>query len=181
MANRMAVTPAHSASMVSMFGSSRLIDRPRRRGGRVRLRVRSLRMLMSTHLPKPGLLVRVQIGDDGFAADGGLADDHLGVDTIWQIDVGPTAEADQAVALASRDGLARLQVADDAPGDKAGDLDEGDFTPVFQTQADRHPLVLLARLVQRRVEELALVIGRRLDRAGGGRPVDVNVEDIEED
>src|SRR4051812_30718169 len=95
MANRMAVTPAHSASMVSMFGSSRLSDKPRRRGGRFRRRVRSVRMFMSAHLPKPGRLLRVQVGDDGFASDSRLADDHLGMDAIRQVDVGPAAEADQ--------------------------------------------------------------------------------------
>ena len=45
-------------------------------------------------------------------------------------EVGAGAEADQADAFAARDTIAGFFPADDAAGDKSGDLLEGDFAAV---------------------------------------------------
>ncbi len=44
------------------------------------------------------------------------------------------------------DTLAFAQIADDAAGDEAGDLDKGDLGTGGRRQPDRHPLVIEARL-----------------------------------
>ena len=72
-----------------------------------------------------------------------------------QIDVDPAAEADQADALAGGDPVARLDPGHDPPRDQPGDLGEGDFGAVVALDQDVLALIVLARLVEIGVEELA--------------------------
>src|SRR6476469_11277304 len=64
-----------------------------------------------------------QLGEDGRARLHHVADRYLRARFGRQVHVHARAEADEAVALAAREALARLHVAEDAPRDEAGDLD----------------------------------------------------------
>ena len=76
-----------------------------------------------------------------------------------QIDVDAAAEADQADALARLDAVAFLDERQDPPRDQAGDLGEADRHPVVALDQEMLPLIVLARLVEVGVEELARDIG----------------------
>src|SRR5262245_60066622 len=71
-----------------------------------------------------------QVGEDGFAGDGGLA---LGDDrphALGEIDVDARAEADEADALTDADARALANEADDPACDEPGDLHDADAAPV---------------------------------------------------
>ena len=72
-----------------------------------------------------------------------------------QIDVDPAAEADQADALAGDDAVADLDPGHDPARDQPGDLGEGDLGAVLALDQDVLALIVLARLVEIGVEELA--------------------------
>src|SRR5262249_4804676 len=111
--------------------------------------------------------------------------DH-GNPTLRQIDIRPAAEPDETETLPGHDLLALAQLADDAASDKPGDLDHGEIAAavggaVLRGDADRHPLIVDARLVETRIEELALAIGELPDLATDRDAVHMHVEDVEKD
>jgi hypothetical protein len=122
-----------------------------------------------------------KVGDHGLAADGGLADGDERRYALGEIEVDPAAEADQPEPLAGAHHPADREIAADAARHQPGDLHEGDVAAVGKTQAHGLPLVVLARLVQRGVDELAAAIGELGDGPVGRDAVDVHVEDVEED
>ena len=93
--------------------------------------------------------------DDRLAGDGALAEQDLRRGAGGQIDVDPAAEADQADALAGDDPVARLDPGHDPPRDQPGDLGEADPRAVLALDQDVLALIVLARLVEIGVEELA--------------------------
>ena len=101
----------------------------------------------------PLRLGRLQVGQDGLAADGALADRNQGSRAGRQIDVDAAAEPDQAEPLADADVLALAYEGHDAPGNEAGDLHDGDLLAAGRVDDERAPLVLLAGLVERGVEK----------------------------
>ena len=121
-------------------------------------------------------LMHAQLRDHRLAADHGLADGDQRANALGQIEVGPAAEADDAEALAGVDRVALAQVADDAPGDQAGDLHHGDLPAVRQAQRDGVALVRFAGLVQAGVEEAAVAVGDSGDDAVGRDAVHVDVQ-----
>jgi hypothetical protein len=79
-------------------------------------------------------------------------------------------------------GSARLRPAQDPPRDQPGDLHDADLAAVRHLDDQAVALVVLARLVQRGVEELARPVGdRRAHGARDGRAVHMAVEDAHED
>jgi hypothetical protein len=95
-------------------------------------------------------------------------------------DVNARAEFDETDAFACCDVIARLFIKDDAAGDQAGDLGEGD-AGVAAVDCHRVAFVLRAGDFAAGDEELALRVVNFGDRAGDGGTVDVDVEDIQED
>ena len=82
-----------------------------------------------------------------------------------QIDVDPAAEADQADALAGVDHVAFADEGEDPPRDQPGDLGEADPQAVRAFDQEMLALIVLARLVEVGVDELAGHIGDALDPA----------------
>src|SRR6185369_10424774 len=111
------------------------------------------------------------------AADRVLALDHQRIRPRRQVYINPAAEADQAVARTRARRLAIDQVAADAPGDQARDLHHRYRLAAGQVDAHRHPLVVLARLVEGGVEELAGAVRQRPHQPVDRDALDVNVED----
>jgi hypothetical protein len=95
--------------------------------------------------------------------------------------VEPRAEADHAEALAASQALAFPGPAEDAARYQSGDLHRRHDGAVRQLEQKAVALVVLARLVEVGVEELARPIGDTPDGAGDRRPIDVAVEDVHED
>ena len=58
------------------------------------------------------------------------------------------AEADQPNALAGSKPLAFIGLADDTPGDEAGDQHEGDIGAFLRRHPDREALIVLTRLIE---------------------------------
>src|SRR5258708_9032296 len=191
MAKRIAVMPAQSASKVSMLGIMRLIDTPvmrRTRGRRKWMcggRIMMVALLDSGRSMGEALarrLLRPAVGDHRLAPDHALAGDDERDPSSREIDIGAAAEADDAEALPGEDRLALAQPADDAPRYEAGDLHHGEIAAALgRRDADRHPLIVLARLVETGIDEFALAVVELDDAAGGRDAVDMDVEDIEED
>src|SRR5262245_11568687 len=101
-------------------------------------------------------LLRLEIGEHGFAADGALADGDKRLACGRQIDIHARAEANEANALSGPDALALVDEGDDAAGDEPGDLHDGDLGAVGGGDHGGAALVELACLVGRGIEETAL-------------------------
>ena len=102
------------------------------------------------------------------AGDRPLAEQHLAPGSRRQIDVDPAAEADQADALAGARPVALAHEGQDAPRDQPGDLGEADRDPVLALDQEMLALIVLARLVEVGVEELARHIGDAATRPAIG-------------
>src|SRR3546814_9586568 len=120
------------------------------------------------------------LAQDRLARDGALAQHDAGRGSGGQIDVDPATEADQADALPGGDHVARLHEGHDPPRHKARDLGEADAHAIMPFDQDMLPLIILARLVEVGVQELAGNIEDRLHRPADGRAVDVHVEHAHE-
>src|SRR5690606_15638355 len=110
----------------------------------------------------------------------GLADGHARSRAFRQVDVDAGAEADKAEALASDDLVCGLRPAHDAASNETGDLNDANWT-VAGLDHEAIAFVLLARLVEIRVQELARTMLDHGDAAPDRRAVDVAGEDIHED
>src|SRR5947207_12728877 len=91
----------------------------------------------------------------GLAADGFLTERDQRGNAPRHVHIHARTEADQAEALAGTERVAGLGTADDAAGDQARDLDARRGGAIWEGEAERAPLVVLACLVERGVEELA--------------------------
>src|SRR3546814_2042912 len=89
--------------------------------------------------------------------------------------------ADQADALARSDGVARLYPGDDAARHEARDLREADAQTIGAFDENMPTLIILARLVQVGVVELAWHINDAVDGAGDGGTIYVAVDHAHED
>src|SRR5215831_18096868 len=101
-----------------------------------------------------------------------------------QIDINPAAEADDSEAFAPAQSLALDKIAADTPRDQAGNLyhDEIAFvSPSFAPQADGHPLVVLACLIEGGIKKASTAVMERHDFSGHGSPIHMHVEDVHED
>src|ERR1700726_228113 len=109
-------------------------------------------------------LLRTAVGDHRLAADHSLSDDHQRHPAGREIDIGPAAESDDPEALPGDDLLALAQIADDAPCNEPGDLDDRDVAAavklVHRRNTDRHALIVLACLVETGIDELALAVAQ---------------------
>ena len=103
-------------------------------------------------------LRRAELGQHGLAGHRCLADRDARHGAIGQEDVDARAEPDEADALACLHLLVAGAPAHDAPGDEAGDLDDSDGA-VRTVDDEAVAFVLSARLVEFRIEELALRVG----------------------
>src|SRR5262249_7412638 len=110
----------------------------------------------------PARVVRGKIGDDGFAREGGLAFGDERPHARRQINIDARAEADHADPLAGADFLAFAHERYDAARDQAGDLHHAD-APARARNDQTVALVVLARLVEVGVEELAGLVHDPLD------------------
>src|SRR3546814_20914735 len=110
------------------------------------------------------------------AGDGALAGHHLRREAGGEVNIDPAAKADQADALARSDGVARLYPGGDAARHEARDLREADAQTIGAFDENMLTLIILARLVEVGVEELAWNINDTGDGAGDGRTIDVDVE-----
>ena len=122
-----------------------------------------------------------ELGEDRLGREHDVADRDLRRRASGgEIDVDARAEADEAVALAARERVAGLHVAEDPPRDQSGDLHAGDVVAARRAQVQRIALVLERRLVERGVDEAAGVIPRVDDRAVDRAAVRVDVEHVHE-
>ena len=101
------------------------------------------------------------IAEHGLAGNRPLAEQYLRAGAGGKIDVDPAAEADQADPLAGGDLVAFLDERHDAARDQAGDLGEADLQPILALDQEMLALIVLARLVEVGIEELARDIGDR--------------------
>src|SRR3546814_11741535 len=107
------------------------------------------------------------------AGDGALAGHHLRREAGGEVNIDPAAKADQADALARSDGVARLYPGDDAARHEARDLREADAQTIGAFDENMLTLLIIARLVEVGVEELAWNINDAVEGAGDGSTVDV--------
>jgi hypothetical protein len=119
-------------------------------------------------------------GDGGGGALDAVADFDQRDAADGKEDFGAGAEADHAKALAAGEGLALGGPGDDAAGDEAGNLADGDGA-VLGFEPPGAAFVAGAGVGVADVEELAGLVDGALDFAGDGGAVDVDVEDGEED
>src|SRR5688572_14204252 len=186
-ANLIEVSPAHKANRVSMLGISRLIEWSRNLVRRMALDPPTIEPAaagsLCRRLPclaKPRRLVRLGVRQDGFARHRALPDADQRRDAVRQVDIDPAAEPDQADPLPCPQRPARGQVALDAAGDQPGDLHHRDVEAILRPQVDQLALIVLARLVERRVDELARTVGHGDHLAVDRRAVHMHVEDVHE-
>src|SRR5689334_5750151 len=85
-----------------------------------------------------------------------------------------------AETLARRHDLAGPDIADDAPSHPARNLDTANHPAIGAAQGDRHALIVLARLLGGRVQELSRSISRHFDRTGTRHAIDMDGEHTEE-
>lgn len=122
----------------------------------------------------------MEVGEYGFAGANLLTCLHHNLRVGRQIEVDPRAESDQAEASPSDDVVVRFEPADDASGDETGDLDKSQFLALGSRDDRGAVLVLQGGLVTVGRIELALPVEDLFDLAGGGHPVDMDIEDIHE-
>jgi hypothetical protein len=123
---------------------------------------------------------RRPIGDDARAACDVIADfdEQLGI--AGEPQVGARAKADEADAFAASYAVASFFPADDATGDKPGDLLEGDFTGIG-AESDHVLLIVRGGAFAHSGGEFAGAIIHLGDDAGSGGAIDVHVPDGEKD
>src|SRR5271156_4763949 len=112
-----------------------------------------------------------ELRDHGFSSDHGLTFANKWLNSFRQIEIGSTAEANDAQSIAASDGIALAQRAQDATGDQTGDLHHREFASIGYPQRDRIPLIGLACLVQAGVQEGAVPIGDSRDSSRRRHPV----------
>ncbi len=132
-------------------------------------------------LAKPRGFLGPRIRQHRLAGDGTLTDASQGGNPVRQIDIDAAAEADQAETLAGPHAAPRDQVAFDAPRHQSRDLYHTDVKTIPCAQMDRLPLVMLAGLVERRIDELSRPIGKRNDLAADRRAIHMHIEHVHED
>src|SRR5487761_2398983 len=98
----------------------------------------------------------------------------------WQVHIDARAEADEAVALPTREFVARLDITQDAARDQTRDLHAGDVGTGISTDPQRIALVFGRRLVQRGVDETAGVVKDLPHLAIHRCTIGVNVEHVHE-
>src|SRR5690606_33893334 len=137
--------------------------------------------------PSPGSLLEaaarrldvvVVIADHRLAGDGALADQHPRLAALGQIDIDPTAEADEAEAVAAIQLVARLDEPFDAAGQKARDLHEADLAALAVAHHVSAALIVVAILVHAGINELAGPVFHLLQHAGDRGAVHMHVEHI---
>src|SRR5665213_4385337 len=152
--------PEQSASAVTALGTTARSGMPRRsRRGLLMHFPWSLR----DALERLGL---ADFRDHRLPGDGALAEQNARRGAGGKIDVDPAAEADQADALAGGDKVARFHPGDDPARDHAGNLGEPDPRPACALDQEMLALIVLARLVEVGIEELAGDVDDTLDLAG---------------
>src|SRR5205807_2257607 len=109
--------------------------------------------------------------EDRLAGDRPLAEQHARRDALGQIDVDPAAEADEPDALPRLDLIAFADERHDPPRDQPGDLGETDPQPFRSLDQQMLPLIVLARLVEVGVDELARHISDALHPPRDGRAI----------
>src|SRR3546814_2166234 len=95
--------------------------------------------------------------------------------TLFRSHVHPAPEADQADTLPGHHDIAHLGEFDDAPGDQPRDLGEADLHAVRPLHDEILPLIVVARLVQIGVQELARHIHHAGHPATHGGAIDVEI------
>src|SRR6478672_804100 len=118
--------------------------------------------------------------NDRLAGDRPLAEQDLRRRARRQINVDAAAEADKSDALARLDVIALADEGEDPPRDQSRDLRHSNLQPIPAFDQKVLALIVLARLVEVGVDELAWYIGDTADSAGNGRPIYVDVEDAHE-
>src|SRR4029078_8507592 len=171
MARLTPVSPRHSASAVIALGIIARNEIPR--GPPSSVMRRSLADARQRSID-------ADLCDHGLAGDRALAEQDLGRGPGGQIDVDPAAEADQADALTRFDDIAFLDERQDSPRNQPGDLGEADASAVRSLDQEMLALIVLARLVEVGVNELARHVGDALDSPRDRRAIDVNVEHAHE-
>ena len=91
-----------------------------------------------------------------------------GADAFRQIEIGAAAEADDAEPVARLHRIALADIAQDAPGDQPGDLHHRQVAAIRQAERDGVAFIVLARLVEAGIHELAVAIGDARHRAIAG-------------
>ena len=122
----------------------------------------------------------IQSRDHRLAGNGPLAGQYQRHGPLGQVDITFAAETDQTDTLAGMQIVTLAAKGDDTPCNEAGDLDETDIAAVIHGDTEGLALVLVRRLVERGVEEPALVIGAPRDPADDRRAVHMHIEDIHE-
>src|SRR3984885_9085717 len=127
----------------------------------------------------PGI-AEPEIGQNGLAGDGGLAFRHQRARSLGEINVEARAETDQPEALTRADRLPFPHERHDAPCHEAGDLGHPDAS-IRGRDDQRIALVVLARLVEFGVDELARAIGDAIDSSRDRTAIHMAVEYAHED
>src|SRR5215470_19544177 len=120
----------------------------------------------SSHpIASPGLAV-LEVGDNRLSGRGRLPFRRQRSHARGQVDVDPRAEPDHADALPGGDGRALLYEGHDAARHQAGDLDHPDLDTSRSRDDEAVALVVLARLVEIRIDESPGAVRHALDAAG---------------
>src|SRR3546814_18796891 len=115
---------------------------------------------------------------NGLARDRTLPEHHLGGCAARQEHVHPAPEADQSDTLPGHHDIAHLGELDDAPSDQPRDPCEADLHAVRPPHDEILPLIVVARLVQTGVQELARHIPHSGHPATHGGAYDVDGETL---
>src|SRR3990167_2843597 len=117
---------------------------------------------------------------DGFAGQRTLPQQDLRGRARGQIDVDTAAKPDEADALPDPELVTHGDKGHDAPRDKTRDLRKADAHAVGTFDDEMLALILLARLVEIGVQELAGNIDKLAQRPGNRGAVDMDVKDAHE-
>src|SRR5690606_18522912 len=116
--------------------------------------------LTTTKSPPVCLL---KISQHRLAGDRGLSLGHQHLRSLRKEDVEPRAEPDQPEAFASLDRLPVMDEGHDTARDQSGDLNHANQAIVWRRYDERVTLVVLARLVEFGIDELAGAIDDPFD------------------
>ncbi|CUX12448.1 exported hypothetical protein [Agrobacterium genomosp. 5 str. CFBP 6626] len=121
-----------------------------------------------------------EFGEHGFTRNRRLADRNAGLKTFRKEDIETRSETDKTETLAGINRFIRLDPADDAAGDHAGNLHHADLA-MCGLDDEAVAFIVFGRLVHFRIEEEARAVGDIDDAAAHRRAVHVAVENIHED
>src|SRR5579872_140924 len=184
---RIAVRPRQSARSVTRLGSSRRSGTPRNRrpDGTLPRGDTADSLLSGAYIPsarpeRPHRLDGFHVCDHGLPSDGARIDADENLRVVRQIDVDARTEPDQAETIAGAKTRAFIDEANNPPRNEAGDLHHAEDAGL-SFDDETIALIILAGLVEIRVEKKTRLVSDLGDPSGDRRAIDVAIEDGHED